>query len=257
MPSRFLRFRFLARLPGTLALVLVALVVSSRAPAAEAQRVTVVDPFVELHSGAGRGYPVLEVVEHGTEVEILARRTTWYLLRTVRGNRGWAPREQMLRTLTPAGETFREDEVTEEDFRDHRWEAGAWLGDYEGSALLGFHGAWRFIPTASLDLGFSQVVGRAADSLVLDASLVAHPFPAWSWSPYAGIGTGLVQTRPAAVLVAAHKREDQALSPVLGVEHRVSQAFVLRLEYRPCRLLTGRDEQEIIETWKTGLSVFF
>jgi hypothetical protein len=225
--------------------------------AGEYQQVTIMDPFVELHSGAGRGYPVLEVVERGGMVEVLANRTSWYLLRTVRGRLGWAPREQMLRTLTPAGENFRIDETTDEDFRSHRFEIGTWLGDFEGAASMGFFGAWRFIPTMSAELSVQQSVGRVADSFIVDASLIGHPFPEWAWAPYVGFGAGVVQTQPSAVLVGAKSREDQSLGTSLGIEHWVSQAFVLRMEYRQYLLLTSREEHESIDTWKAGFAVFF
>jgi len=253
MPLRNARWLF----PLLLAALCLA-TASARAESRDAyQRVTILDPFVELRSGAGRGYPVLEVVERGGTVEVLANRTTWYLLRTHRGRSGWASREQMLRTLTPGGEQFRIEEMTEDDFRRHRYEIGTWLGDFEGAAAMGFFAAWRFIPTMSAELSVQQSVGRVADSFILDASLVGHPFPEWAWSPYVGFGTGLVQTQPSAVLVAAKRREDQSLGTAVGVEHWVSQAFVLRLEYRQYLLLTSRDEHESIDTWKAGFAVFF
>lgn len=236
-----------------LALALLTGVVHAR----EAARVTVVEPFVELHSGAGRGYPVLEIVEHGSEIEVIERRTTWYRVRTLRGHEGWAPREQMLRTLTPGGEAFREEETTAEDLRRHRYEVGTWLGDFEGGALMGFYGAWRFVPTLSAELAVQQSVGRAADSFVVDASLLGHPFPEWRWSPYVGIGTGIVQTQPSAVLVGTSRREDQSLAVAGGVQYWMAQTFVLRLESRQYLLLTNRSQHESIDTWKAGFAVFF
>lgn len=235
---------------------LLALLVTA-AHAAAPEKVTVVDPFVELHSGAGRGYPVLEIVEQGSEVEVLESRTTWYRLRTRRGTEGWASRVQMLRTLTPAGEAFHEDETTAEDFIDHRYEIGALLGDFDGSALMGLYGAWRFTPNLATELAAGQAIGRSADSLLIDVSLAGHPFPAMKYSPYAAIGTGLVQTRPSSILVGANRREDQSLSVALGVEGWVLRAFVLRLEYRQYLLLTSREEHEKLDTWKAGLAVFF
>lgn len=230
---------------------------SAAAAAREPARLTVVDPFVELHSGAGRGYPVLEVVEHGTDIEVIERRTTWYRVRTKRGTEGWAPREQMLRTITPAGEEFREEDVTEDDFRNRNFQIGAWLGDFNGSALMGLHGAWRFTPNLSTELSVQQAIGRNADSLVADLSLAAHPFPEFSYSPYFAIGTGIIQTQPASVLVSADQRDDQSLSTALGVQHWMAQSFVLRLEYRQYLVLTSQEDHESLDTWKAGFAVFF
>ena len=54
-------------------------------PAAAAARgtapvaVEVADSYLELHTGPGRGYPVTRVIPRGDHVEVLKRRTDWYL----------------------------------------------------------------------------------------------------------------------------------------------------------------------------------
>ena len=64
----------------------------------------VADPYIELHTGPGRGYPVFHVVERGGAIEILKRRTDWFKVRTEDRREGWVDRNQMLRTLQPDGE---------------------------------------------------------------------------------------------------------------------------------------------------------
>jgi hypothetical protein len=61
--------------------------------------VDVADPYLELHTGPGRGYPVTQVVPRGDRIEVLKRRTDWYLLRDSRGREGWAKRKDMAATL--------------------------------------------------------------------------------------------------------------------------------------------------------------
>ena len=63
-------------------------------------KILIADPYIELHTGPGRGYPVFHVVERGREVEIVKRRTDWFQIRTERGIEGWVPREQMIATLS-------------------------------------------------------------------------------------------------------------------------------------------------------------
>ena len=61
--------------------------------------VEVADAYLELHTGPGRGYPVTRVIPRGDRVEVLKRRTDWYLLRDDRGHEGWAKRKAMALTL--------------------------------------------------------------------------------------------------------------------------------------------------------------
>ena len=63
------------------------------ARADSSHKILIADPFIELHTGPGRGYPVFHVIERGREVTIVKRRTDWFELRTDRGIEGWAPRE--------------------------------------------------------------------------------------------------------------------------------------------------------------------
>ena len=39
------------------------------------QKILVADPFIELRTGPGRGYPIFHVAERGQEVVIVKRRT--------------------------------------------------------------------------------------------------------------------------------------------------------------------------------------
>ena len=72
-------------------------------PSGEYRTVTVDDPFLEMHTGPGVGYPVFHVVDRGSTVEIMMRRTDWFQVRTPDGTEGWVDRAQMERTLVPSG----------------------------------------------------------------------------------------------------------------------------------------------------------
>ena len=59
-----------------------ALAGTAPAQAADApEKVLVADPYIELHTGAGRGYPVFFVVPRDESIEILSRHVNAYLLR--------------------------------------------------------------------------------------------------------------------------------------------------------------------------------
>ena len=68
------------------------------------QRVKISDPFIDLHTGPGDGYPIFHVIERGDYLEIILRRTSWLKVRTEKGLLGWISVDQMEATLTPAGE---------------------------------------------------------------------------------------------------------------------------------------------------------
>ena len=51
----------------------------------EQPSVQVTDPFIEMHTGPGRGYPVFYVAGEGEQIKILKRRTDWFKVELQRG----------------------------------------------------------------------------------------------------------------------------------------------------------------------------
>ena len=48
-------------------------------------QVFISEPYLELSTGPGRGYPVFHVVERDASVDVLYRRTDWFKVRDERG----------------------------------------------------------------------------------------------------------------------------------------------------------------------------
>jgi SH3-like domain-containing protein len=73
---------------------------------AEGARYAVVDvqeAFLDLRALPDRRYPVADIAERGEHVQLIKRRTDWYLLRTEQGQQGWVAEEQMGDSLRSAG----------------------------------------------------------------------------------------------------------------------------------------------------------
>src|ERR1700687_5265045 len=79
------------------------LVVAQAAKGPQLQLV-VTAPYLEMHSGPGRGYPVVYVVGRDEVLTVLFSRTDWYKVRAPRGQEGWARRADLASTELPSGE---------------------------------------------------------------------------------------------------------------------------------------------------------
>ena len=130
------------------------------------QVVTVADPYIDLHTGPGIGYPRTQIIERGEAVTIIKRRTEWFKVRGPRGYEGWAHRDQMERTLQPSGRLAEFPDADLEAWQKSRWSAGLTAGrlrrrqrlySLTGSYRMSRHlsaearrlaGAGRFFPTA-------------------------------------------------------------------------------------------------------------
>ena len=79
--------------------------------------VVVSDPYIDLHTGPGRGYPIFYVAAQGDRITILKEQTEWYKIRTPRGKEGWVNVSQMSSTLDLDGAAHRFPTVRSERIR--------------------------------------------------------------------------------------------------------------------------------------------
>lgn len=222
-------------------------------------KILIADPFIELHTGPGRGYPVFHVIERGREVTIVKRRTDWFQLRTDRGVEGWAPREQMIATLEPTGEPLDLQEPARENYMSRRWQGGVSGGDFGGASLVSVFGGYAFSDNLSIELTLNHVVGEFSNGYSATLGLMHVFVPEWRISPYFTLGTGVIYTDPKSTLVQSIDRDDQIGYVGVGLQIYLTRRFMLRMpEYRNNVIFTSRNDNEEVDEWKyLGFAFFF
>lgn len=230
---------------------------SIAAARAEGLEVTVADPFLELRTGPGRGFPIVHVVERGENVEVLKRRTDWFQVRDADGRGGWAHRRQMTETLAPTGEPLAIEDPAREDFGAHRREVGLLLGDYGGANVVTVYGAWAFNEHLAAELAASHVLGNFSDGQIATLGVTHVPRPDWRIQPFLSIGTGAIRIKPKGTLVQTPERTDQVAYAGVGVRAYLARRFILRGEFKEYVVFTDRDENEEDIEWKIGFAFFF
>ena len=223
----------------------------------EPLKVQVADPYIELHTGAGQGYPVFYVEERGAWIEILKRKTDWFKVRIDRGKEGWVAREQLERTLTPGGDQMQITDATQEQFSFHRWEMGAMGGDFESADVMSLYGGYFLTPKLSVELSASKIFARYSTGEMADASINIHPFPEWRFSPFFAIGTGIIHSNPDTTLVQEGDRTDQLAHAGLGLRVYLARRFIFRVQYKNYVIFQSTDDNQEINEWKAGFAVFF
>lgn len=245
---------------GAAMLAACAFAFAAAAPAraqSEFQQVEVRDPFVELHSGPGRGYPIFYIAERGEVIELLKRRTDWFKVRVPRGEEGWVHGSELTSTLDLDGEQFELPGLSLEDYSDKRWEVGVLYGDFGGANVISTYGAYSLTPNISFELGISQALGRFSDSVMASVGIVHMMLPDRRVSPFFTLGGGEINTDPKATLVATTDRTDSMALAGVGVRTYLTRRWVFRAEYKTYVVFTSRDDNEEIREWKAGFSLFF
>jgi hypothetical protein len=221
------------------------------------REVTIADPFIELHTGPGKGYPIFYVAERGEAIALKMRRTEWFKVQVERGEEGWVHFEQLTTTLNPDGEPFDLPALGFSDYAARRWEVGALYGDFGGANVIGAYGSRSFTPNLSGEVWVSQALGRFSDSTMITLNIVHLMYPDWRASPYFTLGGGMIKTEPKATLVATTDRTDSVALAGVGARVYLTRRFVFRGEYKTHVVFTSRDDNEEVREWKAGFSFFF
>jgi hypothetical protein len=219
--------------------------------------VTVADPYLEMHTGPGRGYPKFHAVERGETVGILKRRTDWFLVRDDGGKEGWVHRTQLKLTLESDGRKVEFAETAQRDFTDARWEIGVLSGDYGGANVISLYTGYSLNPNVSLEVWGSQILGNFSNGWTGSVSVVHETWPEWRISPFFTLGAGVIRTEPKSTIVQGEDRSDQIAHAGAGVRIYATRRFVLRAEYKSYKVFTSRDDNEEVEEWKAGFAFFF
>lgn len=220
-------------------------------------RVLVADPFLELHTGPGRGYPIFDIAERGERVEILKRHTDWFKVRTARGKEGWVSRAQMEATLTEAGEkkTFRD--VLFDDYLARRLEFGFSFGTFKRDRLLSAYTGYRVHDNFVVELTIAQSAGDFSTTSLYYVALVSQPFPDSRWSPFFALGAGRFTNTPKSTLVSAIETKGGMANAAIGLRYYVTRQFFLRAEAKQHVTLINYDSTNHYTELSAGAAFFF
>ena len=219
--------------------------------------VSVADPYLEMRTGPGIGYPKFYVVDRGESVEIIKRRTDWFLVRAGNGKEGWVDRAQMELTLQPDGSQIVFAEATQEDFTNAKWEMGLLAGDFGGANIISAYGGYSLNPNVAIELWGSQILGNFSNGWMASVNVVHETWPEWRISPFFTLGGGMIHTEPKSTIVQGEDRTDQVAHVGGGFRIYATRRFVLRAEFKSYVVFTSRDDNEEVEEWKVGFAFFF
>ena len=240
-------------------LVLACWTVATPARAADAplERLQVTDPYIELRTGPGRGYPIFFVAERSEWIEIELRHTDWYRVRTAGGKQGWVVREQLESTLTDSGEkkTFRD--VMLDDYLKRRVEFGAAWGHFKTEPMLKVWTSYKLSESLNVEGTLGQVQGKFSGTDFWHLNLVSEPWSDQRVSPFFGIGFGKFKNIPNATLVGAITTDSKLANAAIGLRFHMTDRLVLRADYSIYTAFLSDTRTGEYRAITGGLSFFF
>ncbi|MBL8341995.1 MAG: hypothetical protein JNL30_11045 [Rubrivivax sp.] len=224
------------------------------------ERLQVADPFIELRTGPGRGYPVFHVVERRGWIRIELRRTDWYRVRTetsAGGALGWVHRAQLETTLTEAGQgkTFRD--LLVDDFLGRRVEFGIAWGRLRAEPMLKIFTGVRLGETLGIEATVGQVQGAFSGSDLWHVALVSEPWSHQRLSPFVSVGFGRFRNVPNTSLVQAQTVNANLGHAGVGLRWYLSERFVARLDWSLYASFVSDERSLEYRATTAGISFFF
>ena len=221
------------------------------------ERVQVTDPFIELHTFAGRGYPIFYVAARGEWVSIELRHTDWYKVRTASGKVGWVARAQLQTTLAENGLQTDFGDVAFNDYLARRVELGAGYGRFHQEPMIKFWLSYRLSDTLSIESTLGQVQGVFSGTTLWHVNLQAEPWSDQRFSPFAGIGIGRFHNIPNQSLVEFQQTNARMGDAIIGARYHLTDRFMIRVDYAVYTAFVSEQRSLEYRAATAGLSFFF
>ena len=221
------------------------------------ERVQVTDPFIELHTFPGRGYPIFFVAARGEWIAIELRHTDWYKVRTAGGKVGWVTRAQLQTTLAENGLQQRFADVAYDDYLARRVELGAAYGRFHQEPMIKFWLSYRLSDTLSIEWTLGQVQGVFSGTTLWHANLQAEPWSDQRFSPFAGIGIGRFHNIPNQSLVNFQPTNARMADAIVGARYHLTDRFMIRVDYAVYTAFVSDQRSLEYRAATAGLSFFF
>ena len=227
------------------------------APAPGVERLRVADPYLEIRTGPGRGYPIFHVAARDEWVEVLMRRTDWFKVRSQKGAEGWVQRGQLEATLTEAGAAKSFRDVLVDDYLARKVDAGASWGRFKSEPMLKVWGGTKLAPPFAVEATIGQVQGAFSGTDFWHVDLQIQPWPDQKWSPHASIGFGRMRNVPNLSLVDAVQTDANLAHGQIGVRWHLSDRFMVRADYTLFTAFVSDRRSSEFRAITAGLAFFF
>ena len=221
------------------------------------ERLQISDPYIELHTGPGRGYPVFFVVPRAEWIEVTLRYTDWYKVRTDGGKEGWVHRHQLESTLTTAGVTRSFRDLALDDYLHRRLEFGAGWGRFKDEPMLKLWAGYKLSEAIGIEATLGQVQGIYSGTTFWHVNLQGEPLADQRISPFFAIGIGNFKNIPNSSLVGALPTDAQLANASIGVRYYLTERFVLRADYTIYTAFLNDSRSGEYRALTGGLSFFF
>lgn len=226
-------------------------------PAPKTEQLQVTAPYLEMHTGPGRGYPVFFVVERAQWLTIELRHTDWYRVRAEGGQVGWVQRQQLESTLTAAGGTKSFRDLLVDDYLRRRLEFSSSWGRFKGEPMLKLGLQYRLADTVGAEFTVGQVQGLFSGTDFWHMAITSEPWSDRRWSPFFAVGVGKFKNIPNSSLVNAVPTDAKLAHATVGLRYYLTERFIARVDWTLYTAYVADTRSNEYRAITAGLGFFF
>src|SRR5678815_1980497 len=223
----------------------------------KAERVTITDPYVEMRTGPGRGYPIFFVAGRGEQIDIELRHTDWFRVRSAGGKVGWVHRGQLETTLTASGQQKSFRDILVDDYLNRKLQLGFAYGQFKSEPMLKVWGSYRLSETLSIEGTLGQVQGVFSGTDLWHVDVLIEPWSDHRLSPFFGVGVGKFKNFPNLSLIGATDTNAKMGVARMGLRYYLTERFVMSADYSLYTAFLNDQRSTQYNAWTLGLSFFF
>lgn len=228
---------------------------------AETKQLVVIDPYAELRTGPGRGYPVFYAVEQGETIQVITRRPGWFEIHAGNGRTGWTSATELARTMQASGAPADLPSVSYGDYLQRSWRVGFrsgrfTAGELDGADSFGATAGYRIASWLGVELEMGRVFGNDVRGNYYGFNTLVEPFSHWRLSPFVSIGAGAINIDSQPKLLPLNIDSADFGTASLGVHYYLGRNFLIQGSYR-WQTVDADIDTERLESWDLGFSAFF
>lgn len=218
----------------------------------------VIDTFLEIHSGPGRGYPIINTMEQDEPIYVLRRRGSWYQVSNRHNKKGWIQQEKLARTIAPSGLPAALPDTQHGDYLAQQGRIGFSIGQQGDAETATLVAGFRLLSFVGAEIEYGQIFGSSIDGISYGANLLFEPIKSWSFTPFISTGFGKQQWKQKEKQNVGNRNEFNSDHTFIGagINYYIGYNFVVRGEYREVSL-TGANDSLRNSAWRVGFSSFF
>ena len=226
-------------------------------PPAPQVELSVIDTYLDLHTGPGRGYPIFHVIEQGQAVTVLRRRSNWFYVSDRRNIQGWVKQESLARTLAPTGMPAALPDIQHGDFLAQQGRIGFSVGQLGTSYTANVTAGYRLLSFAGIEVEYGQIFKELEDGSSIGATVIIEPIKSWSFTPFISKGIAWQDwKKKKKSSVGSNNFTSNSEFTGAGINYYIGFNFVVRGEFRQV-VLTDNNGSTSNSEWRLGFSSFF